>query len=74
MLKRVMAWVLLVGFVALVINLTYIGYQRSFCFVVYLIIAALFLLTMNRGKNNIEEREKRLKENQDENKDVGSDQ
>lgn len=56
MMKRVMAWVLLIGFVLLIINIVFIGYQRSTSFVVYLVIAACFLFVMNKNKNNVEKR------------------
>jgi len=55
--KRIMAWVLLIGFIILLSNLIIFHYFWQQSLIVYIAIAAYFLIFMNRqpnktGKNN----------------------
>lgn len=52
MLKRILAWVLLVGFILLLVNIVFIGYQRMLSVFIYVIIAGIYFLTMNSDKKN----------------------
>ena len=48
--KRLFAWILLIGFVILVVNIFFIGYQRALFLVIYLIIAVYYLISINKKK------------------------
>jgi Zn-dependent membrane protease YugP len=48
MLRRIAAWLLLAGFVLLIINILVIGYHRMLSAVVYAIIAVTFLFTARK--------------------------
>jgi len=48
-LKRIIAWILLVGFVLLLVNILFIGFQLFISGMVYIIIAGIFLLTNKMG-------------------------
>lgn len=50
MKKRIIAWVLLLGFVLLILNITFFQFQLFFSFLIYVIIAAYFLATLNKKK------------------------
>ncbi len=51
MKRRIIAWILLVGFILLLLNILVIGYKRDVSIVIYLIITFLFIITMrNRNK------------------------
>ncbi|NSW92239.1 MAG: hypothetical protein HPY74_16475 [Firmicutes bacterium] len=47
MKKRIFAWIMLAGFILLLLNIFVIGYQRSISIAVYLIIAFYFIISMN---------------------------
>ena len=49
--KRVLAWVLLAGFVLLIVNVTFIGFYRTPSFIVYLVIAGYYLFAGNKKSN-----------------------
>lgn len=49
MLKRIAAWILLIGFILLIVSI-YTGFYWKVSLVVYLIIAGCFLLTNKKGK------------------------
>jgi len=53
MYKRVIAWILLIGFVLLIVNLIFIRYKWQFFLSVYLIIAVAFLLFFNPNKKEM---------------------
>lgn len=48
--RRVFAWVLLVGFVLLLINLIFIHYQWLISLIIYLVVAVYFFLAVNRKR------------------------
>ncbi|HOJ12111.1 MAG TPA: hypothetical protein PK733_16180, partial [Clostridiales bacterium] len=48
MKKRIIAWVMLSGFVLLLVNILIIGYQRILSVLVYLVIAFYYILFMNK--------------------------
>jgi len=48
MLKRVLAWVLLIGFILFIVNFAFIGLYRTESIVVYLVIIAAFLIANNK--------------------------
>lgn len=50
MKKRIFAWVLLVGFVLLLINLLTFQYLLEQSLILYIIVAALFLMSNNKRK------------------------
>ena len=45
MKKQIIAWAMIVGFVLLIVNITFFHFQLFFSFFVYVIIAAYFLMT-----------------------------
>ncbi len=51
MLRRVLAWILLIGFIALIVNIVFIGYRRTESLTVYLFIAVFFLFTLKNKKD-----------------------
>lgn len=52
MKKRIMAWVLLAGFVALILNLLIFQKFLEISLAVYLVIAAYFVLFLNKKKQD----------------------
>lgn len=48
MMRRIFAWVLLLGFIMLFINLVFIGFHRSLSGLLYIIIIVFFFLTQKR--------------------------
>lgn len=52
MIKRVMAWVLLVGFLFLILNLIVIRFYWQLSMVVYLVIVFIFLFTNKKGSSS----------------------
>ena len=69
--KRVLAWVVLIGFVLLIVNITFIGFYRTPSFIVYLVIAGYYLFAgkkkSSEGKS-IEEKGNEEKSNEEEKK------
>lgn len=59
MLKRIMAWVLLVGFLFLILNLIVIRFYWQISMVIYLVIVFIFLFTNKKrsSSDNTEDRE-----------------
>ena len=51
MLKRIMAWVLLVGFLFLILNLILIRFYWQLSMIIYLVIVFAFLFTNRKGNN-----------------------
>ncbi len=51
MYKRVLAWILIAGFILLIANILFIGFQRFLSAIIYIIIAGVFVITMNRSKD-----------------------
>jgi len=51
MKRRIVAWILLAGFILLLLNILVIGYQREISIIVYLIIAFYFIITMSSYAN-----------------------
>jgi len=50
-MKRITAWILLVGFVLLLVNLIVFRYQWQMSIIAYLMIVFVFIFTMgNRNK------------------------
>lgn len=50
MKKRIIAWVLLAGFVFLILNILIFKIFTELSFLVYLVIVAYFVLFMNKKK------------------------
>ncbi len=50
MLKRVFAWILLVGFVFLMINILFLGFYRIPSMVIYVFIALVFVFAGKKKK------------------------
>lgn len=50
MIKRIIAWLLLLGFVFLILNITFIGFYRELTFLIYLIIVVFFLFNNKRNR------------------------
>ncbi len=48
MARRILAWLLLTGFVALIINLIFIRYEWQLFLWIYLVIAIIYILFFNR--------------------------
>lgn len=74
MLKRIMAWVLLIGFVFLIFNIIVFGFYWQLSVIIYLVIAFGFLFTnrresMNGARNNGYEGESSNGDDQDNNND-----
>lgn len=57
MKKRILAWVLLLGFLLLLVNLAFIGYRRELSLVVYLIILVYFLFNYRKSTHMPEDDE-----------------
>ena len=57
MLRRLLAWISLIGFVALIINLLTFRFLWQLSIMIYIIIIVFFLLTNNKSKqrNNPDE-------------------
>ena len=51
MQRRIIAWVLLVGFLFLIINLIVIRYYWQLSMVIYLVIVFIFLFTNRKGSS-----------------------
>lgn len=52
MLRRVFAWVLLIGFVLLLLNILFIGFYRTLSAFIYIVIALAFIFTSKADRNN----------------------
>ena len=52
--KRIIAWILLVGFLFLMINLIFIHWNVSISGIIYLVILAYYLLVFNKKKDDSE--------------------
>ena len=53
MIKRILAWTAILGFVLLIINITFFRFMIEISIIVYTLILAYFLLTqMNSKKGN----------------------
>ncbi len=52
MLKRIFAWILLVGFVLFIINFIFLGYYRQQSIVVYLAIVVVYFIINSQKKRN----------------------
>jgi TRAP-type uncharacterized transport system fused permease subunit len=67
LLKRIIAWVLLLGFILLIVNLTVFRYHTALSALVYMIIVGMFVLTsignMNNNDKMIKEHEGAKNEN-----------
>ena len=50
MAKRIWAWILLIGFIILIINLSFIRYQWKLSLIIYIAAAAYFLIRINGRK------------------------
>ena len=50
-LRRIIAWILLIGFLFLIINLIFIQWEVTISIVIYLIIMVYYLLVMNKKKD-----------------------
>jgi len=50
MLRRIIAWILLIGFVALFVDIAYIGYQRAFFATIYVMVAVGFFISSHRNR------------------------
>jgi uncharacterized membrane protein HdeD (DUF308 family) len=48
MKRRILAWVLLVGFIFLIVNIVFIGFYRTTSLMIYILIALYFIFTSNR--------------------------
>lgn len=48
MKKRILAWVMLIGFVLLFANIAFIGYKRELSLVVYLIILVYYVFNVRK--------------------------
>ncbi len=51
MLQRIGAWILLFGFLLLLINIIFIHYQLMISLIIYAIIAVLFIFNINKSRN-----------------------
>lgn len=56
MLRRVMAWVLLVGFLFLILNLIVIRFYWQFSMVLYVVIVFAFLFTNRKGSSSLDDK------------------
>lgn len=52
MLKRVLAWILLAGFVLLIMNIMVFRFMLEASIMVYVIVAVIFLFTMSNRKHH----------------------
>lgn len=50
LMRRVIAWLLLAGFVLLVLNIAFIGFYRAESFIAYLIIMFFYLFSSMKKK------------------------
>lgn len=50
MLKRIFAWILLIGFIALFIDIAYIGFMRPLFATVYVVVAVGFFIYSLRNR------------------------
>jgi len=50
MLNKIIAWIALIGFVLLIINITFFSYQEELSVGVYIIIILLFLISTWKKK------------------------
>jgi len=50
--KRISAWILLVGFVLLMVNILFIGYHRMISGYIYVILVAAFFFVKALNRNN----------------------
>lgn len=64
-MKRILAWVLLVGFILLIMNIFWWKIAMEFSFVIYIAIVAFFLLSRQAEKKK-EEEEQNNKQKQNE--------
>ena len=48
--RRITAWILLIGFILLIVNLSFFRIQWKLSLIIYFIVAGYFLLTINRKK------------------------
>ncbi len=49
--KRIFAWILIAGFILLIANILFIGFQRFLSAIIYIVVAGIFIITMNRRKS-----------------------
>lgn len=68
MLKRVTAWIGLIGFIALLLNLTFLHMYLKESLVVYIFIMVLFLFISSKKSQKEREKEMEETENKKENK------
>lgn len=52
MLRRILAWILLIGFVALFIDIAYIGFMRPLFATVYVVVAIGFFVYSIRNRQS----------------------
>jgi hypothetical protein len=50
MLKRILAWILLIGFIALFIDIAYVGFMRPLFATIYAIVAVGFFIYSFRNR------------------------
>ncbi len=55
--RRVLAWILLAGFLLLILNIIVIGYQRMLSIAVYMVVALSFVFTNKLRKEKTPEKE-----------------
>lgn len=48
--KRILAWVTLIGFVLLIINLVFVHIYQEASFIIYAFIVLIYLFVLNKGK------------------------
>lgn len=51
MLKRVLAWILLVGFALLLANIMFFRFLLELSIMLYIVVAVVFLFTMSNRKH-----------------------
>jgi len=54
MFKRIAAWILLAGFVLLLLNITVFGIYREISAAIYLVVMIIIFFTLLRIRNNKE--------------------
>jgi hypothetical protein len=50
--KRILAWVVLIGFLLLILNIVFIHIEQGKSFIAYAVIIVFYLYVINKGKKN----------------------